>query len=222
MSGVKIHPTAQVSAGAELGEGVEVGPYCVVGAGVRIGAGTRLLSHVVIEGPTELGDENEVHPFAVLGGAPQDRSYRGEPTRLEIGARNVFREQVTVNRGTSKDCGVTRIGSGGLFLAGCHIAHDSWVGDQVTLANGTLLAGHVRVEDHVVTGGLVAVQPRVRLGESCFLAGGAMVERDVPPFVIAGGDRARVRALNKVGLRRRGIEEESLMALERAFRLLFR
>lgn len=217
-----MHPTAQVSAGATLEDGVEVGPFCCVGEGVRLGARTRLLSHAVIEGPTVLGVENEVHPFAVLGGAPQDRSYQGEPTRLEVGDRNVFREHVTAHRGTSKDRGVTRIGSGGLFMAGCHVAHDAWVGDGVTLANGTLLAGHVRVEDHAVTGGLVAVQPFVRLGESCFLAGGAMVEGDVPPFVIAGGDRARVRALNKVGLRRRGVDGASLDALERAFRLLFR
>jgi len=217
-----VHPTAQVSAGAELAEGVEVGPYCVVGPGVRLGAGTRLRSHVVIEGPTELGPGNEVYPFAVLGGAPQDRSYQGEATRLEVGANNVFREHVTVHRGTRKDRGVTRIGSGGLFMAGCHVAHDAQVGDGVTLANGTLLAGHVEVGDHAVTGGLTAVQPFVRLGESCFLAGGAMVERHIPPFQIAGGDRARVRALNKVGLRRRGIPPESLEALERAHHLLFR
>lgn len=222
MSEPRVHPTAQVSPDALLGEGVEVGPYCCVGVGVRLGARTRLHSHVVIEGPTELGPSNEVHPFAVLGGSPQDRSYQGEATRLEIGEGNVFREHVTVHRGTRKDRGVTRIGSGGLFMAGSHIAHDVQVGDGVTLANGTLLAGHVRVEDHAVTGGLVAVQPFVRLGESCFLAGGAMVEQDVPPFTIASGDRARVRALNKVGLRRRGIPEASLRALEDAFRRIFR
>lgn len=217
----RVHPTAQVSAEAMLEDGVEVGPWCWVGPGVHLGAGTRLHAHAVVEGPARLGPGNEVFPFAVLGGAPQDRSYQGEPTTLEVGARNVFREQVTVHRGTRKDRGVTRIGSGGLFMVGCHVAHDAQVGDGVTLANGTMLAGHVWVGDHVVTGGAVAVQPFVRLGEGCFLAGGAMVECDVPPFVIAGGDRARVRGLNKVGLRRRGVPEASVRALEQAVRRLF-
>lgn len=218
----RVHATAVVSPGARLGEGVEVGPYCVVGEGVEVGGGTRLLSHVVLQGPMRLGAGNVVHPFAVLGGAPQDRSYQGEATELWVGDGNEFREQVTVHRGTRKDRGVTRVGSGGLFMAGCHLAHDVEVGDQVTLANNTVLAGHVRVGDHVVTGGMVAVQPFVRLGASCFLAGGARVERDVPPFVIAAGDRARVRALNRVGLRRRGVDEASVERLEQAFRRLYR
>lgn len=222
MSKPRIHPSALVSTEATLAEDVEVGPYCCIGAGVRLGAGTRLLSHVILEGPTKIGSGNEIHPFAVIGGAPQDRSYRGEATRLEIGEGNVFREHVTIHRGTTKDQGVTRIGSGGLFMAGVHVAHDAQVGDQVTLANGTLLAGHVSVGDFVVTGGLVAVQPFVRLGESCFLAGGAMVEQDIPPFVIASGDRARIRVLNKIGLQRREIPTSSLLALERVFHLLFR
>lgn len=217
-----MHPTAVVSPEASLGEGVEIGPLCHVGPGVVLGRGTRLLSSAVVLGPSELGPGNVVHPFAVLGGAPQDRAHRGEPTRLVIGEGNEFREHVTVHRGTTKDEGVTVVGSRGLFMAGCHIAHDARVGDHVILANNTLLAGHVRVGDHAVTGGHAAVQPFVRLGESCFLAGGAMVERDVPPFVIAAGDRARVRALNVVGLRRRGAPPESVAALEGAFRLLFR
>ncbi|RYE91693.1 MAG: acyl-ACP--UDP-N-acetylglucosamine O-acyltransferase, partial [Myxococcales bacterium] len=195
--------------------------FGVVGAGVELGAGTRLLSHAVVLGPARLGAGNVVHPFAALGGAPQDRSYRGEPTELWVGDGNVFREHVTVHRGTAKDRGLTRIGHHGLFLAGCHVAHDATVGDHVTLANATLLGGHVVVDDHVATGGHTAVQPFVHLGESCFLAGGAMVERDVPPFVIAAGDRARVRALNRVGLGRRDVPPDSMEALDSAFRLLF-
>lgn len=222
MSPAVVHPLAVVSPGADLDDDVDIGPFCQVGPGVRLGRGTRLLSHAVVLGPCELGPGNVLHPFAALGGAPQDRSHRGEPTRLLVGEGNEFREGVTVHRGTTKDQGLTRLGSFGLYMAGCHVAHDASVGDHVTLANNTLLAGHVRVDDHVVTGGHVAIQPFVRLGESCFLAGGAMVERDVPPFVIAAGDRARVRALNKVGLRRRGISPDSLAALEEAFRLLFR
>lgn len=222
MSGPVVHPTALVSPEAHLDDEVSVGPFCQVGAGVRLGRGTRLLSHAVVLGPSELGPRNVVHPFAVIGGAPQDRSHQGEPTRLEVGEGNEFREHVTVHRGTTKDRGLTRVGSHGLFMAGCHVAHDCEVGDHVTLANATLLAGHVRVDHHATTGGHVAVQPFVRLGASCYLAGGAMVEQDIPPFVIASGDRARVRALNKVGLRRRGVDDASLAALEAAFRQLYR
>lgn len=218
----KIDPTAVVSSEAHLDDDVEIGPLCVVGPGVHLGRGTRLIANAVVLGPCSLGPGNVVHPGAVLGGEPQDRSYHDEPTTLAVGEGNVFREHVTVNRGTTKDRGETRIGSHGLFLAGSHVAHDCQVGDHVTLTNGTLLGGHVVIEDHVVTGGHVAVAPFVRLGEACFLAGGAMVERDVPPFVIAAGDRARVRALNRVGLLRCGVPEASVEALEKAFRQIFR
>ena len=217
----RVHPMAVVDPDAHLDDDVEVGPFCVVGSGVVLGAGTRLLAHVVLLGPTQLGQNNVIHPFVALGGAPQDRSYRGEPTRLWVGDGNEFREHVTVHRGTTKDQGLTRLGHHSLYMAGCHVAHDVTVGDHVTLANATLLGGHVVVGDHVATGGHTAIQPFVRLGESCFLAGGAMVERDVPPFVIAAGDRARVRALNRVGLARRDVPPASMEALHDAFRLLF-
>jgi UDP-N-acetylglucosamine acyltransferase len=217
-----IHPSAQVSPKAEIADGVTVGPYCTVGDNVRIGAGTRLLGHAAVLGPTILGEGNTVHPFAVLGGDPQDRSYAGEPTRLEIGDSNVFREHVTVNRGTVKGGGVTRIGSHCLFMAASHIAHDVQVGNDVTFANATLLGGHVTIEDHVTTGGHAGIAPFVCVGESAFVAAGSMVERGVPPFVIVQGDRARVRALNRVGLGRRAVPEASRQALEKAFRKLFR
>ncbi len=220
-SGVSIHPLALVEPGAVLGEGVFVGPFAVIEAGAEVGDGCRLEAHAVVRAGATLGRRNEVHPFAVLGGAPQARRHAGEPTRLVVGDDNVFREHVTAHRGTEHGGGITRIGSGGLFMAGVHVAHDCEVGDGVTMANDTLLGGHVLVGNHVVTGGHVAVAPFVRIGARAFLAGGAMVERDVPPFVIAAGDRARVRALNRVGLERGGVPEASRAALKRAFRTLF-
>jgi len=211
-----------VAPDAELGDGVAVGPFAVIEPGVTIGPGTRIEAHAVVRSGSVLGAENVVHPFAVLGGAPQDRRYTGEPTRLEIGDRNVFREHVTVHRGTVHGGGVTRVGSDGLFMVGVHVAHDATVGDAVILANDTLLGGHVTLGDHVVAGGHVAIAPFVRVGARAFLAGGAMVERDVPPFVIAAGDRARVRALNRVGIQRTGVPAASAAALERAFTAIFR
>jgi UDP-N-acetylglucosamine acyltransferase len=212
---------AFVSSEARVAPDVEVGAFAVVGAGVDVGPGCRLGASCVLEGPLELGPNNRVHSFAVLGAAPQDRSYAGEPTRLVVGEGNEFREHVTVHRGTVKDRALTRVGAGGLFMAGAHVAHDCQIGDHVTLANGTLLGGHVVLEDYVVTGGRAAVAPKVRVGAGAFLAAGAMVERDVPPFVIAAGDRARVRALNRVGLERMGVPASSVGALERAFRRLY-
>jgi UDP-N-acetylglucosamine acyltransferase len=218
----RLHPTAIVHPHAQLADDVEVGPYCLIGENVSIGPGTRLLSHCVLEGPLRLGARNLVHPFAVLGSPPQDRGHRGEPTSLEIGDDNVIREHVTIHRGTVKGGGLTRVGSRCLLMVGVHVAHDVHLGDNLVLTNGTLLGGHVVVGDYAVTGGHVAVAPFMHVGESAFLAGGAMVESAVPPFVIASGDRARVRALNRVGLERRGVPERSRVALKKAFRLLFR
>ena len=222
MSPPSVHPSAIVSCSASLSDDVVVGPLCVVREGVTLGAGCVLVASCVVMGPLRMGERNTVHPYAVLGADPQDRSYAGEATSVEIGSDNVFREHVTVHRGTAKDEGATRIGSHGLFMAGSHVAHDVVLGDNVTLANGTLLAGHVRLEAHVTTGGRAAVAPFATVGRGAFLAAGAMVERDVPPFVIAAGDRARVRALNRVGLERMGAPPGSIRALERAFAALFR
>jgi UDP-N-acetylglucosamine acyltransferase len=216
-----IHPTAVVSSRATLSDDVAIGPLSVVGDGVGVGAGSLLLASSVLMGPLRMGERNTVFPYAVLGTAPQDRSYAGEPTTVEIGSDNVFREHVTVHRGTAKDQGATRIGSHGLFMAGVHVAHDVVVGDYATLANDTLLAGHVHLAEHVTTGGRAAIAPFAWVGRGAFVAAGAMVERDVPPFVIAAGDRARVRALNHVGLERLGVGPESRRALERAFRALY-
>jgi UDP-N-acetylglucosamine acyltransferase len=218
----QIHPLALVAPDVALGHGVIVGPFAVIDPGVVVGDGTRVDAHAVVRSGTRLGARNVIHPFAVIGGEPQERGYAGEPTRLEIGDGNVFREHVTVHRGSVKGGGLTRIGSGSLFMVGVHVAHDCVLGDRLELANDTLLGGHVTLGDHVVTGGSAAIGPWIRVGTRAFIAAGAMVEADVPPFVIAAGDRARVRALNRVGLARSGVPEASREALARAFRAAFR
>lgn len=218
---VVVHPTAVVEPGAVLDAGVSVGPFCFVGNDVRLGARTRLVAHATVLGPTELGSDNLIFPYATLGAAPQDRTFAGEPTRLVIGSACVFREQVTVHRGTMKGAGVTTLGSRCLLMVGAHVAHDCELADDVVLTNLTTLGGHVVVERGAVCGGQVAVAPYVRLGELCFVAGGARVEYDVPPFTIAQGDRARVRALNQVGMTRASVPEVSQAALKQAFKIIF-
>ncbi len=216
-----VHPTAVVDASARLGDGVVIGPLSYVGPGVEIGERTELVAQATVLGPCRIGRNNRIHPHATLGAAPQDRTFSGETTELVAGDDNQFRELVTVHRGTAKGGGVTRVGSRGLFMVGAHVAHDCVVGDGVTLANYTSLGGHVRVEDRAVLGGHVAVAPFCVVGELAFAAGGSMIERDVPPFLIVSGDRARVRGLNRVGLARAGIPEASRDALERAYRVLY-
>jgi UDP-N-acetylglucosamine acyltransferase len=226
MGAPRIHETALVHPEAVLADDVEIGPYCVIGARVALGAGTRLVSHVVAHGPAELGARNVVYPFAVIGTEAQLKA-RGAgvagdagETRVSIGDDNEIREHVTVHQ--SSRGGATRVGSCNLLMAGCHVAHDVTVGSHVTLANAVQLAGHAVVEDYATFGGLAGVAQFVRVGESAFVAAGAMCELDVPPFVIVQGDRARVRALNKVGLRRRGVPAASMAALDAAFRAVFR
>jgi UDP-N-acetylglucosamine acyltransferase len=221
-SSAVVHPSAVVDAGAVLGDGVVIGPLCHVGAGVELGAGTELVAQATVLGPARLGRDNRVYPHATLGAPPQDRSWAGEPTELVVGDNNVFRESVTVHRGTAKGGGVTRVGSDCLVMVGAHVAHDSVLADGVTLTNYTSLGGHVVVGERAVLGGHVAIAPFVRIGELSFAAGGPMIERDVPPFVIVAGDRARVRALNRVGLRRALVPDASQQALDRAFRILWR
>ncbi len=212
-TGRRIHATALVDSRAEIDEGVEIGPYCIVGPRVFLGAGTRLLSHVVVEGPTAIGQGNVIHPFAAIGGEPQHKRHQGGPTRLVIGDGNVFREHVTVHRGTEESQRTAvEVRAQSLHGRLRHVAHDVTVGSHATIANGVQLAGHAVVEDYAIFGGLSGIAQRVRVGESAFVAAGAMVERDVPPFVIVQGDRARVRGLNKVGLRRRGVSDESTAA----------
>ena len=217
-----IHPTALVDPEVRLGEGVEVGAYAVIGPGVEIGANTRIGAHVVIQGPTRLGSDNEVFPFASVGSAPQDKKYKGEPTRLEIGDRNQIRECVTLNRGTTKDEGVTRIGDDNLFMAYSHVAHDCRVGSHCVLANNATLGGHVHLGDWVIMGGFSGVHQFCKVGAHAFIANNAAVTRDVPPYIMAVGRPAAAHSVNAEGLKRRGFTPEQIRNLRNAFRLLYR
>jgi UDP-N-acetylglucosamine acyltransferase len=218
----QVHATAIVDPRAELASSAKVGPYCVIGPGVVLDEDAELRAHVVAEGPTRLGRGVVIHPFASIGAAPQDRTYAGEPTELEVGEGTVIREHATLHRGTRKDRGRTTVGARCLLMVGVHVAHDVQVGDGCTIANACQLAGHVALEDGVVLGGAVALAPFVRVGELAFVAAGACVEQDVPPYHIAQGDRARVRAINVVGLRRAGLDAPAIDALSRAHRVLYR
>lgn len=216
-----IHPTAIVHPGAVLGEGCEIGPYCVVGEHVRLGAGCRLHAHVVIDGHTTLGTNNEVFPFACLGQRSQDLKWKGGLTRVEIGDRNVFREYVTVHSATA-DGTATRVGSDNNFLAYVHLAHDVQVGSHVIMSNVATLAGHVKVDDHAIIGGLAAVHQFCRVGRYAMIGGCSKVVQDIPPFMMADGNPAEMRFINKVGLERNGFSPEAIKALTTAYKILFR
>ncbi|HWF99398.1 MAG TPA: acyl-ACP--UDP-N-acetylglucosamine O-acyltransferase [Steroidobacteraceae bacterium] len=213
---------AIVSPRAELAADVAVGPFSVIGPEVRIGPGTVVGPHVVINGPTTIGAGNRIHQFASLGDAPQDKKYGGEPTRLEIGDRNVFRESCTVNRGTTHDKGVTRVGDDNLFMAYSHVAHDCVVGSNTVFANCVSLGGHVEIGDWVILGGLSAVHQYCMIGAHAFLAGGAIVTRDVPPYVMVAGNPGVPHAVNSEGLKRRGFTEDQIRAIREAYRLVYR
>lgn len=216
-----IHPTAWVDSSAELEDDVVVGAFAVIGARVVVGRGSVLGAHVVVEGPARIGDDTQIFPFATVGLPAQQRSATAgsEDSLLVVGRHNVIREHVSIHRGTGGH--ETAIGDHNLFMAGCHVGHDATIGSYCTLANGVQIAGHAVVEDYVNFGGLSAVAQHVRVGESAFVAGGAMCERDVPPFVIVQGDRARVRALNRVGLERRGFTKAQIHTLKKAFRAIW-
>jgi UDP-N-acetylglucosamine acyltransferase len=211
-----VHPAARIAADATIG------PFSVIGADVEIGAGCAIGPHVVIRGPTRIGRGNRVFQFASVGEDSADRKYAGEPTRLEIGDHNVIREGVTIHRGTVQDRGVTTIGNHNLLMAGVHVAHDSLVGDHVVLVNNAAIAGHVTVGDWAVLGGYVLVQQRARIGAHSFAAMGSVIRKDVPAFVRVAGHPARVRGLNREGLRRRGFGPEAMRALALAYRTLYR
>ncbi|RMF33531.1 MAG: acyl-ACP--UDP-N-acetylglucosamine O-acyltransferase [Alphaproteobacteria bacterium] len=216
-----IHPTAIVEPGAEIGPGCRIGPFCLIGPEVRLGAGVELKSHVVVTGRTSIGENTTVWPFASLGHQPQDLKYRGEPTRLEIGARNMIRESVTMSPGTVQDRGLTSIGDDGLFMVGAHIAHDCVIGNGVILANNATLAGHVVLGDGAILGGLSAVHQFCRIGAGAMVGGVTGVEKDVIPHGLVFGDRARLQGLNLVGLKRRGLSREILRELRAAYREIF-
>lgn len=217
-----IDSRAVISPQAQLAADVQVGPFSIIGADVVIGAGTWIGPHAVINGPTRIGAGNRIFQFASLGDAPQDKKYKGEPTRLEIGDRNVFREFVTVNRGTMHDEGVTRVGSDNLFMAYSHVAHDCQLGDKIVLSNCATLGGHVEIGDWVIMGGLSAVHQFTKIGAHCFIANNAAVTRDVPPYVMAVGQPAVPHSVNSEGLKRRGFTPEQILNIRRAYRVLYR
>jgi UDP-N-acetylglucosamine acyltransferase len=219
---MSIHATAIVSAKAELADDIEIGPYCIVGDKVRLARGVRLRSHVVVEGETEIGEACEVYSFAVLGGAPQHSGHKPEhASRVVIGARNVFREHVTVHGGSNFGSGLTTIGDDGQFYVGAHVGHDCVVGNHVVMTNGAVLGGHCHIEDHVIMGGLSAVQQRGRVGRHAFIGGMAGANSDVIPFGVVWGSHARLEGLNLVGLKRRGFSRETINTLRAAFREIF-
>jgi UDP-N-acetylglucosamine acyltransferase len=221
VSETDIHPTAIVDPGARLGTGVRIGPYCVIGGNVEVGDGCRLQHHVTIEGPSVIGAGNVFYAYASIGQQTQDLKYVGEPTHLRSGDGNTFRECVTVHRGTAPESW-TRVGSRGNFLAYSHVAHDCIVGDGVIFSNNGTIAGHVEVQDYAVIGGLTAVHQYCRIGRHAITGGCSKIVQDVPPFMIADGNPARVRGVNQIGLERHGFPEESVRGLREAYRLLYR
>ncbi|MBI1746535.1 MAG: acyl-ACP--UDP-N-acetylglucosamine O-acyltransferase [Acidobacteria bacterium] len=218
------HTTAVISSAAELGAGVEVGPYCIIEGRVRIGARTRLLSHVVIYGPAEIGEDCSFYSFCSIGSPPQDLKYKGEPTNLVIGVRNIFRESITINRGTVGGGGVTRVGDDNFFMTLVHIAHDCHVGHHTILGNAATLAGHVHIDDHAILGAYSGVHQFCRVGTHAYVGGYSVLTRDVLPYIKTVGQRneAGIYGINTVGLARKGFSQSSLEALERAYRILFR
>src|SRR6266436_5290944 len=221
MSDAQIHPTAVVDPKSEVGEGTTVGPYCVIGANVSVGENCWLQHHVTLQGPMRAGAGNKFYAYCSIGQQTQDLKYQGEPTYLEIGDDNTFREFVTVNRSTTGE-GKTRVGSRGNFLAYSHIGHDCTVGNEVVFSNNGTLAGHVQVGNHAVMGGLTAVHQFCRIGRFAITGGCSKIVQDVPPFMIADGNPAEIRGVNLVGLERKNFPAERVKLIKEAFRLIYR
>lgn len=218
---MSINPQAVVDPSAEIAEGVSIGPFSVIGADVVIGENTIIGPHVVIHGPTTLGENNQVHSFTTLGGAPQDISYKQEPTRLEIGDGNIIRENVTISRGTPHGGGITRVGSNNFIMAYAHIAHDCQVGSNNIFANGVQLGGHVEIGDHVNLAGMALIHQFVRVGSYSMCGMGAGVSKDVPPYMIVARNPATPYGLNSIGLKRKGFTSNAITQLKRAYKILY-
>lgn len=216
----QIHPSALVEEGAQIGAGCKIGPFSIVGAQVSLADRVELRSHVVVAGQTSIGEDTVIFPFSVIGEIPQDKKFDGEETRLEIGARNRIREHVTMNTGTAGGGGLTRIGDDGLFMAGCHIAHDAIIGNHVIVVNSAAIAGHCILEDHVIVGGLSGVHQFVRVGRGAIIGAVTMVTNDVIPYGLVQGERGKLDGLNLVGLKRSGVDRSDITALRAAFQML--
>ncbi|MEX3917064.1 acyl-ACP--UDP-N-acetylglucosamine O-acyltransferase [Paraburkholderia sp. BR10872] len=218
----RIHPTAVVESGAQIDESVEIGPFAVIGANVTIGARTNVGSHSVLEGHTTIGEDNTIGHYASIGGRPQDMKYKGEPTKLVIGSRNTIREFTTLHTGTVQDTGVTIIGDDNWIMAYVHVGHDCRLGNNVIMSSNAQLAGHVFVEDHAIVGGMTGVHQFVRIGAHSMVGGASALVQDVPPFVIAAGNKAVPHGINVEGLRRRGFSADAISALRSAYRTLYK
>ena len=217
-----IHPAAIVDPKAEIGGNVDIGPYSVVEKGVSIGEGTKIGPHVVVREGTQIGKRCQIYQFSSIGEAPQATAYRGEPTLLQVGDHNIMREFVTLHRGTVKGGGKTVIGNNNYFMAYCHVAHDCQIGNEVVMANGASLGGHIVIEDGAIIGGLAAIHQFCRVGTYAIVGGITGVLLDIPPYTKAQGDRAKLFGLNTVGLKRANFSEETLKALKKAYRIIFR
>jgi len=217
-----ISPHAIIDPSAKIAKDVTIGPFAIIEANVEIGSGTQIGPNAYIKGPTRIGKDNKIYQFSSLGEDPQDEKYKGEATYLEIGDRNLIREFCTINRGTPKDIGVTRIGNDNLIMSYVHIAHDCQIGNHIVFANNVTLAGHVIVDDHVVMGGFAAIYQFCRLATQSFIAAGSLVEKDVPPYIRVAGSYAKPYGLNSIGLRRHGFSKETMASLKQAYRIIYR
>ena len=216
-----VHPTAIIAEGAQVAPDVKIGPYCVIGENVKLASGNELVSHVVLDGFTEIGKNNKIFPFAALGFQPQDLKFGGEASQVIIGENNSIREYVTIHPGTSQGRMKTSVGNSNLLMANSHVGHDCIVGDNNVLANSAALAGHVTIGDSCILGGLVGIHQFSHIGDFAFLGGGSMVSQDIPPYVIAQGDRASLRGVNKIGLQRAGFSDEEISKIKLCFRKIF-
>jgi UDP-N-acetylglucosamine acyltransferase len=218
---VSIHPTAIVQEGAQIGDGVEIGPYCIVGGQARLGEGCRLTSHVVVEGRTAIGRENVLHPFAVIGGPPQDSKDKGDDGEVTVGDRNIIREHVTINRGTRRGGGKTRLGSDCYLMAASHVGHDCIVGNHVIMVNSALLGGHVELQDYAYVSGHVGIHQYASVGTHAFIGSTSRIPTDVPPYMLVQGEDHEVICVNAVGLKRHGFDRETINALKEAHRVIW-
>jgi UDP-N-acetylglucosamine acyltransferase len=219
---MNIHPTAIVSPEANMEEGVEIGPYTIIGPDVNIGKNTVIGPHVVIDAHTDIGEGCRIFQFASIGAIPQDLKFKGENTRVIIGNYNTIREFVTIHQATSADIGVTVIGDRNLLMAYTHVAHNCKLGNYIIMGNAANLAGHIHIEDHAIISGMTGIHQFTRIGAHCFIGGASAVSKDIPPFVLASGNYAKLYGLNIIGLKRRGFKEETVRALKEAYRIIFR
>jgi len=218
----KIHETALIDPKAEIGAGVDIGPYCIVKKGVSIGRNTKLVSHVIVEGDTEIGESCTFHPFSCIGLPPQDMKYKGETTRLIIGGNNTVREYVTIHRASVGGDETTAVGNSNFLMAYVHVAHNCKIGSNIIMANAATLAGHVLVEDFAVIGGLVAIHQFTRIGQYAMVGGFSGIGQDIPPYMVASGARAKLFGPNMIGLKRHGFSDGSITAIKKAYKILFR